>query len=494
MLAVLALGAFHRASALPQSGAPASSTLPSGIVPAPTGGLPQYLTPMPLRGPSGLTGGEAAVWRTIGKLFTTWDNGVDAPLQQEGTATVVTSPGHNMIVMGGQRLWNGTSEPLTVSFAPGYVNGSSPYGLWDAHAWAVPGDYLTGDGTADVGFALLAPNKDGQLIQDVTGAQDLAFGAAQPGLVVDELGYPAADWDIVNGTVRTSSAGAELFICQATIFPSDPPGWFGAPGKIASLCNWTVGASGVPWLISGSGSVIGVGSGAVVGPDGTFGGLGPENVFGPFDYAAILDGRAQDLYQQFQNVSMAQHAVELTLANRGAFESITTVSTGDGQAGNSVYVRAGQTVNVTVPLDYWRTFAVRGEALFGRHKTYPNLALPDPPVLRFEYGGTTMIGFSFRPVDPVTGATIPAYATEGVAPWVIAGSGALMLVTALMLTPVVWTLLRYWRAPAPAEDIEPPATPTDDLETPDALDGDLDPPIGPIENIQLHDFGADHQG
>ncbi len=95
-----------------------------------------------------------------------------------------------------------------MSFAPGYDDGTAPFGYWTVTAAAVPPGWLeSGDPDSDVAF-LTVSRPDGPPIQQVTGAYRIAFGT--PGTDGDDtpvtaVGYNDGDDDAttVSGTAGT---------------------------------------------------------------------------------------------------------------------------------------------------------------------------------------------------------------------------------------------------------------------------------------------------
>lgn len=87
------------------------------------------------------------------------------------TATVVHSPGRNLIVTAGHCLLAGRAGEGAATFAPAYADGRVPYGTWKIAE--VFEDPRWADGTNDdydLAFARLAPDASGRNIEDVTGA------------------------------------------------------------------------------------------------------------------------------------------------------------------------------------------------------------------------------------------------------------------------------------------------------------------------------------
>jgi V8-like Glu-specific endopeptidase len=122
------------------------------------------------------------------------------------SATVVNSASHDILATAAHCVWlTDTQAPLrNVMFVPGERDDGreAPYGRWYAAESFIRPEFeknafsdeddgtVSGAGWAyDYAFIRLAPN-DGKKIQDVVGAQGIAFGIPAESLVV--IGYPTA--------------------------------------------------------------------------------------------------------------------------------------------------------------------------------------------------------------------------------------------------------------------------------------------------------------
>lgn len=125
-------------------------------------------------------GGVAA----IGALFTEHAGRLG---QHFCTASVVDSPGGDLAVSAAH-CFDQASGPVV--FAPGYVNGATPYGVWrTTRVYTTRAWQATGDPDDDVAFVRLAPAPDGVPIEDVTGAERLGTDWASH-TYVQVIGYP----------------------------------------------------------------------------------------------------------------------------------------------------------------------------------------------------------------------------------------------------------------------------------------------------------------
>lgn len=177
------------------------------------------------------------------------------------SATVVTSAGRDLVVTAAHCLWDTVNDVMAdyVVFVPADANNAqvAPYGIWPADSWVLPTAFsesaeevdhqISGDGWAyDFAFVSLAPNDQGQAIQDVTGGQGVAFGIPAQELLV--TGYPSAP----------PFDGLSQRYCAAD-------DWEPFAYAYRIPCVMTPGMSGGGWLtnfdpVTGSGYVVGASS------------------------------------------------------------------------------------------------------------------------------------------------------------------------------------------------------------------------------------------
>ncbi|MFG2993327.1 trypsin-like serine peptidase [Streptomyces sp. NPDC048257] len=240
LCAVAALGASAAVAKLapPPEGAPqvqakaAPTASPTGppsrsqaakpqLSPPPAATLPPAVTPPP--------GGPAAF---TGALFT---NGLDS--DHFCTATVVGSPGRNMIITAGHCLLEGDQSDGSAVFAPAYANGVAPYGTWKIEEVFEDDRWAEGtDDDYDLAFARLAPDAQGRTIEDVTGAAVLDT-SGRAGEEVTVTGYPAdrkVPRTCTSVAVRESPT-QQRFDCAD--FPGGTSGsaWIARDGKIIGI-------------------------------------------------------------------------------------------------------------------------------------------------------------------------------------------------------------------------------------------------------------------
>ena len=191
------------------------------------------------------------------------------------TASVVASQGRDLLITAAHCIHGGKGGGYKsdIVFIPGYVDGSTPYGVWTPSKLLVdPRWAQSSDPDLDVGFVVLKPN-DGKNIEDVLGANQIGFN---PGFdnVVRVTGYPSsADAPVTckNQTSQQSTYQVK-FECG---------GFFG-------------GTSGSPWvtnfnLRSRTGTIVGV-----------IGGYQEGGATDAVSYSAYLDDDIRKLYEQAQ--------------------------------------------------------------------------------------------------------------------------------------------------------------------------------------------------
>ncbi|MFF2747651.1 trypsin-like serine peptidase [Kitasatospora sp. NPDC058048] len=195
---------------------------------------------------------------TVGALF----GGALAAGNHFCTASVLHSATANLLLTAAHCL-GGTDG---VTFAPGYRDGSAPYGTWQVTAihttagWAQKGD-------ADEDFAILetAPS-NGRNVEDVVGGNRL--GADEPfDATVRLYGYPADSETPLLCTNTTGQQSAYQRVVHCPAYPS--------------------GTSGGPWINTATGDVIGAIGGYQQGGD-------TDDV----SYSAYFDHTIADLYAQ----------------------------------------------------------------------------------------------------------------------------------------------------------------------------------------------------
>ncbi|MFC4912164.1 trypsin-like serine peptidase [Actinomadura gamaensis] len=127
----------------------------------------------------------------VGALFEIDGNGKLS--DHSCTASVVDSPGRNLVVTAAHCVGGGTRHgDIGMAFAPGYHNGQTPYGVWRAVAFYDPPEWAdSSDPDSDVGFLQVTDvNGGSRKVQDVAGAMTLETDGPVSGQA-RVVGYPS---------------------------------------------------------------------------------------------------------------------------------------------------------------------------------------------------------------------------------------------------------------------------------------------------------------
>ena len=197
---------------------------------------------------------------TVGKLFFTTAAGQDHVC----SGTAVESLNHSVVDTAGHCLYLYGAWVQNVIFCPLYDNGRTPYGCWAARDLEVPSDWISARPTDyhhDFGMAIVAPNSQGALTDQVGGA-GWAFNQPvnQPFYA---YGYPAGY--PFDGQTRQS--------CEGSVGTT----WQHGGGMVVSIpCDMTGGSSGGPWFIQ-------IGSNLYLNGHNDFiSSLQPRHLFSPY--------------------------------------------------------------------------------------------------------------------------------------------------------------------------------------------------------------------
>jgi V8-like Glu-specific endopeptidase len=189
------------------------------------------------------------------------------------TASVVDSPGRDLLITAAHCVNSGSggANRSNVQFIPNYANGNSPDGIWTPERYVMDPRWVNGaDPDLDVAFIVLKP-LNGKNIEDVLGANTIAFNAGFDHLV-RVTGYPSsgdAPISCLNWTSQQSSTQLK-FACE----------------------DFTGGTSGSPWITrfdpqTRTGAIIGVIGGYQQGGDTP-----------AVSYSAYLGNDIQKLYNE----------------------------------------------------------------------------------------------------------------------------------------------------------------------------------------------------
>ena len=189
------------------------------------------------------------------------------------TASVVASPGRDLLITAAHCIDGGKGGGYlgNIVFVPDYRNGDAPFGVWTPlKLFVAPGWASLSDPDLDVGFVVLKPD-DGRNIQDILGANKIAFNAGFSHLV-QVTGYP----DSVNAPVTCRNHTTQQSASQLRF---DCGGFYG-------------GTSGSPWVtdvdpVSRTGTIVGVIGGYQQGGDTD-----------AVSYSAYLGDDIRALYEQ----------------------------------------------------------------------------------------------------------------------------------------------------------------------------------------------------
>jgi V8-like Glu-specific endopeptidase len=154
---------------------------------------------------------------TTGKLFFTNPSGT---VRSSCSASVVTSPNHNVIVTAGHCAYHHPEAVDLTSywftnwlFVPAYRDGQKPKGEWVVAEAFVPSPYIDRErGFQDWDMAAMAvlPNRQGRELAKVTGANGITFGITPGDQAVELFGYPA------DGFPAPEAKGERLWRCAGT--------------------------------------------------------------------------------------------------------------------------------------------------------------------------------------------------------------------------------------------------------------------------------------
>lgn len=150
-------------------------------------------------------------WPATGALF-------GGPPQQLGdhycTAAVVDSPAGDVLITAAHCVADGDGSPARtgMSFAPGYHDHTTPYGIWTVTGSAVDDTWRDhADPDHDIAF-LTVQSTNGRPVQQVVGGYRLVLDPGS-GTAVDAIGYPDfadAPNERSGVTTRLSSTQLEL--------------------------------------------------------------------------------------------------------------------------------------------------------------------------------------------------------------------------------------------------------------------------------------------
>jgi V8-like Glu-specific endopeptidase len=182
------------------------------------------------------------------------------------TASVVSSPAGNLLITAAHCMRGRSLSPAgSVVFAPGYHDGTFPYGTWAVTAEYVDAAWSVSQNPDDDVAFLVAGGK-GTPLQRTTGAETLKIG--EPAQVVQVIGYP----DQTSRPIACTARARYVEHAREMVFDCD---------------NFTDGTSGGPFLADVNART---GEGWVIGVIGGFqeGGDTPDVSYSPRFFSAIM--------------------------------------------------------------------------------------------------------------------------------------------------------------------------------------------------------------
>jgi V8-like Glu-specific endopeptidase len=108
------------------------------------------------------------------------------------TASVVDSPGHNVLVTAAHCVNDGRggADKENIAFVPAYSDGNEPFGVWAPQRYVLDSRWVQGHNeNYDVAFVALKPH-EGKNIQDVLGGNMVEFNSGYRHYV-RVTGYPS---------------------------------------------------------------------------------------------------------------------------------------------------------------------------------------------------------------------------------------------------------------------------------------------------------------
>jgi V8-like Glu-specific endopeptidase len=174
---------------------------------------------------------------TVGAIFPA---GVSGP--HTCTASVLDSPQRNLIITAAHCLWGAA---VGWSFAPGYVDERTPYGVWTVTAAYLDPHWLANqDQNYDFAILRVAPRKLGKSwrsIESVTGGNVLAQ-EPKPGSPITDVAYNIGDNVPITCTVHMYySFGYPSFNCHGYVAGSSGSPWMQRQGKHVAVTAVTGG-------------------------------------------------------------------------------------------------------------------------------------------------------------------------------------------------------------------------------------------------------------
>ncbi|MEU3409668.1 MULTISPECIES: trypsin-like serine peptidase [unclassified Streptomyces] len=215
-------------------------------------------------GPLGVTADAVATPRSarVGALFAADGSGRPAG-GHFCTASVAHSPRGDLIVTAAHCLDGSGDDPV---FVPGYRDGRAPYGVWKVTRRYLPEAWTRDrDEDGDLAFATVAA-RDGERLEDVTGADRFTTGVATGATGVTVTGYPDSR--------------------EVPIVCANKPVPYSRTQQRIHCPGFTGGTSGSPW-VNGDHEIVGV-----------LGGHEEGGSTADTSYSVVLGRTAAELYER----------------------------------------------------------------------------------------------------------------------------------------------------------------------------------------------------
>jgi V8-like Glu-specific endopeptidase len=190
-------------------------------------------------------------YRSHGKVFLTISGG-EAPGDYLCSGTAVAAPagageggGVGVVWTAGHCVFDtdGGGYASNWMFAPAYEDGATPFGEWPASQLAALDGWRSGGNlAADLGAAIVGPDRQGRSLAELVGGRGIGFNQPRKQAYMS-FGYPAV-------APPLEFDGERLFRCSSTAgVADDPPG--PGPRTLSIPCDMTAGSSGGGWVADG---------------------------------------------------------------------------------------------------------------------------------------------------------------------------------------------------------------------------------------------------
>jgi hypothetical protein len=182
--------------------------------------------------------GGGAVLATTGKVLFTMGG---SNYVCSGSVVTDGAAGRALALTAGHCVYDDVANAFATNWmfvpafdsSPTFTCSATVYGCWTASALLTTTGWANGDFNHDIGFAVLGTGTKGGQVDDVVGAQGIAFSTNHP-TTVHAFGYPAA----------TPYNGTDLIYCAG----NDAKDSYGGSSAYSVSCTMNGGSSGGPWF------------------------------------------------------------------------------------------------------------------------------------------------------------------------------------------------------------------------------------------------------